>query len=336
MALNTGHYTLNNGVKMPKFGLGTWLSEPGKVKTAVEVAIDAGYRHIDCAHVYGNEHEVGEAIANKIKEGVVKREDLFITTKLWNTYHLAENVQAGLDESLKDLQLDYIDLYLIHWPTAFKLHADKSKFPDNNGEMDFDQSDEAHFANTFNELVKIKNNGKNQLRALGVSNFNISQLEELAKRCDYVPDVHQLECHPFKTSPKMVEYCNAKNIRITAYSPLGNPGRPDGLKQGQPIIMETQQVLDLAKKHNKTAAQILIRLALDRGFVVIPKSVTPERIVANAEVFDFQLDQAEVDSLLALNQNTHYVYADRFCGSRYYPFTKKDKVGGVYVTEYTE
>jgi len=330
------YITLNNGLKMPRLALGTWKSPPGKTKAAVIAAVKAGYRFLDCANDYDNEHVIGEALQELYAEGIVKRSDLFIQAKLWNSNHRPEHVEIDLDATLKDLQLDYIDLYLIHWPTAFKLHADKNKFPDNNGDIDFDQSDEAHFANTFNELVKIKNNGKNQLRALGVSNFNISQLEELAQRCDYVPDVHQLECHPFKTSPKMVEYCKSKNIQITAYSPLGNPGRPAGLQQGQPIIMETQQVMDLAKKHGKTAAQVLIRLALDQGFVVIPKSVTPERIVANAEVFDFQLDQAEVDTLLALNQNTHYVYADRFCGSRYYPFTKKDKVGGEYVTEYTE
>jgi len=323
MALNTGTYKLNNGVDMPKFGLGTWLSDKGLVQKAVEAAIDAGYRHIDCAHVYGNEHEVGAAIANKIAAGVVKREDLFITSKLWNIYHRPEHVEMNLEMTLKDLQLEYLDLYLIHWPTAFKLHDDKNNFPaaaDGSGNIDFDNDDAAHYANTFNKMLEIKNSTK-KLRAIGVSNFRIEQLEILKAKCDYTPDVNQVESHPFNTSEALVKYCNDRNILITAYSPMGSPGRPAAIRAAdEEPVMEHPVVVEMAKKYNKTAAQVLIKFAMARGFVVIPKSTTPSRIVENANVFDFELAEEDVKALLGLNRNYAYVLAKRFGGSRYYPF----------------
>jgi len=319
MALNCGEYTLNNGTKMPKFGLGTWNSAPGEVQKAVEAAIDAGYRHIDCAYCYGNEKEVGVAIKNKIEAGVVKREDLFITSKLWNTFHRPENCEEGLNATLSDLGLDYIDLFLVHWPTCFKLHEDRNKFPPNadNSAMDFDN--EAHYAECFKKLVEIKNS-KNNMKAVGVSNFNIQQLEKTIAVSGYVPDMNQIESHPFNTCKDLVEFCNSKNITITAYSPLGSPGRPAGLQKGQKVLMEHEAVTALATKYNKSAAQVLIKFAINRGFVCIPKSVTPARIVSNSQIFDFDLDQSDVDSLLALNEDLHYVFPDRFQGSKYFPW----------------
>merc|ERR1712178_384911 len=171
MVVNCGHVELNNGVKMPLFGLGTWLSDPGQVQAAVEAAIDAGYRHIDAAHCYGNEDEVGRAINKKIKEGVVSREDLFVPTKLWNTYHRPEDVAEGLEISLKDLGLDYVDLYLIHWPTAFKRDPkDKfNKFPSDPEKDGMWMDDEAHYVDTWLELEKIYKAGQ-KVKAIGISN----------------------------------------------------------------------------------------------------------------------------------------------------------------------
>jgi alcohol dehydrogenase (NADP+) len=316
-AVNCGSYTLRNGVIMPKFGLGTWLSEPGQVKLAVEAAIDAGYRHIDCAYCYGNEAEVGEAIENKIKSGVVTREELFITTKIWNTYHADGDAIKCLETSLSDLRLDYVDLLLVHWPTSFRLHEDRNKFPSAGDSIDF--NNDVHYSNCFKQMVDIKNT-TSKVKAIGVSNFNVFQLKETIKRTEYVPDMLQIEMHPFNTCDDTRAFCKENNIRITAYSPLGSPARPAALHTGQKAIMEEQLVLDLAKKYNKSAAQILIKWSISIGNVCIPKSVTPARIIANSEIFDFELSQEEIDSLLALNKDEHYLQPARFMGSKFYPW----------------
>lgn len=319
MAVNCGSYTLRNGVEIPKFGLGTWLSEPGQVKLAVEKAIDAGYRHIDCAYCYGNETEVGAAIANKIKEGVVTRSDLFITTKIWNTYHAPGDCIKGLETSLKDLGLEYVDLLLVHWPLPFRLHEDRNKFPNNAAGTAIDFNDDVHYSDCFKQMVEIKNT-TDKVRAIGVSNFNVFQLKETIKRTEYVPDVLQIEMHPYNTCNDTRAFCAENNIRITAYSPLGSPSRPDALKTGQKAIMEEEKVLNLAKKYNKSAAQICIKWSISMGFVCIPKSVTPARIESNSQIFDFELTQEEVDDLASLNIDQHYLEPARFKGSRFFPW----------------
>jgi len=317
---NWGSITLNNGVVMPKFGLGTWLSEPGKVKEAVETAIDAGYRHIDCAYCYGNEHEVGEAIENKIKAGVVKREDLFITGKLWLNFHNPKHVEEGLDASLKDLKTDYLDLYLIHWPMKVKMVENRDKFPQKDGKMWYDE-DDTNFEDTWLELERIYKAGK-KLKAIGVSNYTIDQLKDLIAKGTVVPAMNQLECHAYLNQSEMVEYCRSVGIAITGYSPLGSPNRPPKLQYEDNafVLMEEPVVLQIAEAHKKSAAQVLIRFALQRDIVCIPKSVTASRIVSNSEVTDFELSSAEMDKLMGLNRNCRYLAVPHFNHSKYYPF----------------
>ena len=256
MAINCGKIILNNGKSMPKFGLGTWLSEPGQVKTAVESAIDAGYRHIDCAFFYNNEHEVGEAILNKISEGVVKREDLFVTSKLWNTFHKPENVEKGLNLSLKDLKLDYVDLYLMHWPTGFEYPGDGNErdlFPGGPASVKMDQ--ETGYVNCWKKFEEIYKKGE-KVKAIGVSNFNLFQMNNLLKCCEIVPMMQQVELHGYENMKEMVDFCHQNKIQVTGYSPLGNPGRPDYAKIGQDVLMEDPIVKEIAEKHQKSAAQI--------------------------------------------------------------------------------
>jgi len=320
MVVECGHIELNNGVRMPRFGLGTWLSKPGEVKAAVEAAIDAGYRHIDCAHCYENEHEVGAAIKKKIEEGVVSRGDLFITTKLWNTYHRPEVVEEGLEISLKDLGLDYVDLYLIHWPTAFfRNPEDKmNKFP-NTPEKNIHMDDEAHYTDTWLALEKIYNAGK-KVKAIGVSNFNNYQMQKVLDACSVKPAMNQIEISCYNPETEIVDFCQKNGVQVTAYSSLGAGARPAGLMKGQDVLLDDPTINALAQKYKKTAAHIALKWVAQRNIVVLPKSVTPARIVKNAEMFDFTIEDEDMKKLSELKPRHKYVCPDKFMPSKYFPF----------------
>ncbi|KAI8047213.1 NADP-dependent oxidoreductase domain-containing protein [Gilbertella persicaria] len=273
----TTTFKLNTGASLPAIGLGTWQSKPKEVYTAVLTALKAGYRHIDTAFVYRNEKEVGQAI----KDSGIPRDQLFITTKLWNTSHRPDLVQKAIEVSLANLQLDYLDLYLMHWPIAFK--PSEHNMPKNEqGKIAVDLS--IDFVDTYAAMEKLVALGKT--RAIGVSNFNIPNLDRLLKNCKIPPAVNQVELHPYLPQPELVEFCQKNNVHVTAYSPLGATNSP---------LMKEKVVLDIAQKHHASFAQVLLAWGIQRGCSVIPKSVTPSRIVSNFEVI--QLDKAEFEAL---------------------------------------
>ncbi|XP_055301498.1 aldo-keto reductase family 1 member B1-like isoform X4 [Sitodiplosis mosellana] len=317
MASPVPNITLNNGLSIPQLGLGTWNSPPGEVSQAVKDAIDIGYRHIDCAYVYGNEAEVGEGISAKISEGVVKREDLFITSKLWNTFHRPDLVVPALKKTLENLKTPYLDLYLIHWPFAYKEEGDL--FPkDENDKLQFSDVD---FVDTWKAMEEAVDLGL--VKSIGISNFNVAQTKRLLESCRIKPVTNQVECHPYLTQIPLSTFLKSVDIVLTAYSPLGSPARP-WVTKDDPVLLEDPKILAIAAKYNKNAAQILIRYQLQRGHVVIPKSVTKGRIASNFNVFDFELTQGDIDEINTFECNGRICPMAGALGHPFHPFEKDE------------
>ncbi|KAK5650293.1 hypothetical protein RI129_001322 [Pyrocoelia pectoralis] len=307
---------LNNGQEIPAIGLGTWKSTPEKVTQAVKDAIDIGYRHIDCAFAYGNEEQVGAAIAAKISDGTVKRNDLFITSKLWNTFHRPGIVESAIRNTLKSLDLDYLDLYLIHWPMGYKEGNDLAPVgPDGNIEAsDYD------YVDTWTAMEEIQKKGL--AKSIGISNFNSRQIERLLEKAKIVPAVNQVECHPFLNQRPLIEYCNLKGIKITAYSPLGSPGR-SGIKSEDPVLLTDPRLEAIAKKYNKSPAQIAIKYQIQKGNIVIPKSTTKSRIQENFNVFDFDISVEDISVIDTFNINLRLIQPWGSSSHKYYPFNEE-------------
>lgn len=282
---------------MPVIGLGTWKSLPEQAGQAVEHALDCGYRHVDCAVIYRNEKEIGVAFNKVFSGGKIKREETFITSKLWNNVHRRNDVEAACRQTLKDLQLDYLDLYLIHWGVAVPPGVETEPL-DKNGFLITDKVPVRETWEAMEELVK-----KGLVKAIGVSNFTASMLVDLLTYAKIVPAMNQIELHPYNAQSKLVEFCHYQNIAVTAYSPLGSPGTKE---VGEPVLLEDEQVVAIAKSHAKSPAQVLIRWAIQGGTVAIPKSTNPENIKNNFNVFDFELSEQEIEQLLKLDKRFRY------------------------------
>ncbi|MEK2462782.1 aldo/keto reductase [Lactobacillus gasseri] len=262
-------YTLNNGVKIPIIGFGTWQTPDGDIaKHAVEVALNAGYRHIDTAAAYGNEKSVGQAIKNS----GINRHDLFITTKLWNADHGYKSAKAAIDRSLQNLMVDYLDLYLIHWPNPVDMR---------------DHWAEAN-AESWRAMEEAVQAGK--IRAIGVSNFRKRHLDELLKTAEIKPVVNQIMLNPSDLQSDVVKVNNKLGLLSEAYSPLGTGG-----------LLGNETVKEIASEVGKSPAQVLIRWSLEHGFLPLPKSVHDKYIQANVEVFDFNLNSEQMNKLDSLH-----------------------------------
>jgi len=296
---------LNSGQLLPQIGLGTWKSASNAVGNAVRHALRHGYRHIDCASIYGNEAEIGEAFREVFQEGTVRREDVFITSKLFNNCHTPQRAKDSLDKTLKDLQLQYLDLYLMHWPVAFRDFEipQPMRLPDGTPSPKLDLYFE--YLDTWTVLEEFVASGK--VKAIGVSNFTIDQLRQLIAHSKVGPPVvNQVEFHPYLVQTELHQFCKENGIVLTAYSPLGSPDSYSGQQPGAPALLKEPIVLELAKKHNKSPAQILLRWSVQMGTSVIPKSVTPSRIEENLQIFDFKLSEEDVSLVSSLNRNHRF------------------------------
>uniref|UniRef100_A0A5K3EZR8 Aldo_ket_red domain-containing protein n=1 Tax=Mesocestoides corti TaxID=53468 RepID=A0A5K3EZR8_MESCO len=278
MSANIPLVKMPSGHSIPVIGLGTFKTTDREVvKTSISAALDAGYRHIDTAHIYQNEADIGEALKVKFAEGGIKREDVFITTKLWGTEHHPMDVRPACGESLRKLQLSYVDLYYVHWPVHL-LRQGESRGP-------FTLED------TWREMEKLVDAGL--VRSIGISNFNKAQIDRIMAIARIKPAMLQIESSVVFLNEKLIKYAQLIGLPVTAYAPFGSPGTsPD---YANPL--ELPCVLDIAKAHGKSPAQVLVRHALQRQLVVIPKSTSPKRILENIKVFDFELSPVEMEAL---------------------------------------
>jgi len=283
--------TLANGAVIPQIGLGTWLSKPHEVENAVEIAVRAGYRHLDLARIYRNQDEVGRAL-KKVIPSVVKREELWLTSKLWNSSHQQGPAEKELDFTLSQIGVDYLDLYLIHWPVAFV--PEKGLFPlDDAGKVILDH--ETSLVDTWKTMIGFQKTGK--VKNIGVSNFTVEQIKAIVAATGVKPLVNQVELHPLNPQNELLEYCNQEGIHLTAYSPLGN-----NLKD-KPKVTDNDAIKAIAKKLNATEAQVLIAWGAQRGTTVIPKSVNEDRIKSNFQ--QIKLSAEDMDAVSAVGKGNH-------------------------------
>lgn len=307
------YLTFSNGDLMPALGLGTWKSAKGEIYQTIRTAIEIGYRHFDCAHIYGNESEIGQAFADAIKNNEVKREDLWITSKLWNNRHRTEDVLPAIEETLKNLQLDYLDLYLIHWPIALAYDVD---YPQKAEDMI--SLSELPLTETWQAMISLKEKGLT--KHIGVSNFSIKKIGEVHDATGVLPEALQIELQPFNQQKALVDFGKQNGIAITGFCPLGSADRPASrVSANEPKLFENKTILNIAQEKGCTAAQVMLAWAINRGTSVIPKSVNPERLKENLAAADITLSAGQMDRMNELDKHYRYIKGDFWCleGSDY-------------------
>ncbi|KAI9726379.1 MAG: hypothetical protein M1834_009042 [Cirrosporium novae-zelandiae] len=305
--LNT-KFKLNTGAEIPAIGFGTWQDRGMYAQeNAVREALKAGYRHIDTARVYGTEAAIGKAI----KESGISREQIFITTKLWNNAHHPDDVEAALDASLKDLGTDYVDLYLMHWPSAFA--RGESLFPkDSNGKNKIGDTD---YVDTYKAMEALQKTSKTL--AIGISNFSKSEITRLLQETSTVPAVHQLERHPWLQQAEFVEWNQSHGIHVSQYSPFGNQNEIYDKGKNMGKLIEDPALVEIGRKYGKSGAQVALAWAISHTCSALPKSKTPTRIHANLQG-DFQLSTEDVQKIDSLDKKLRFNDPSESFGWRFY------------------
>ena len=295
---------------IPPVGLGLWKVEPADAPNLVVEAVKAGYRHLDSACDYGNEEATGAGIRQAIASGLCTREDLWVTSKLWNTYHHPDHVRPALERTLRDLGLEYLDLYLIHFPIAQEFVPFEDRYPpgwffDPDAAEPRIKPAKVPHADTWGAMTELTRAGL--VKHIGISNFNVSLIRDLLNTTGHKPEVLQVELHPYLTQDKLVRYCHEEGIAVTGFSPLGAPSYvPLSMANADESVLDEPVVREAASAHGKTPAQVVLRWAVQRGTSVVPKTSRPERLRENIDVFDFELTDVEMAAISALDRDRRF------------------------------
>lgn len=315
---------LRTGDELPAVGLGLWKINNSEVPSLVQSAVEIGYRHFDCACDYGNEAEAGSGLQRCLQEKMCKRDDLWVTSKLWNTYHRAEHVRSACEKTLSDLKLDYLDLYLIHFPIALKFVAFEQRYPpgwfhDPDAEHPRMEPDRVPIRETWEAMQDLVAAGL--VKNIGVCNFNISLLRDLMSYAEILPAVLQIESHPLLTQEKLLRYCRESGIAVTAFSPLGSQSYVSiGMAEESDSLLTNEVVTEIAARQGKSPAQILMKWGVQRGTAIVPKTSRVERLKENLSLFDFELSSEEMLVISALNRNRRYNDPGVFCEAAFNTF----------------
>ena len=312
-------FTFNNDDQMPMLGLGTWKTDSENIKPVIKQAIKTGYRHIDCAAVYGNETGIGEALVETFNAGDTNRDDLWITSKLWSNAHQPKDVAPALQKSLDKLKLDYLDLYLIHWPMVIKPEAGLPYSDD-----DFLSLEQLPIIETWQALEACVDKGL--VKHIGVSNFSASKLQDLVKLSRIKPEMNQVELHPLFQQAALLSYCETEGIHMTAFAPLGSGDRPAFFKDGDsPSPLKLPVIETIAQAHNATPAQVLLAWGLQRGTAVIPKTVNSKRLKENIAAADLKLSVDDMNQIQTLDQHSRLLTGSLWGGPYNYEYLWDEK-----------
>jgi alcohol dehydrogenase (NADP+) len=300
--------------QMPAIGLGTWLMDDGSATAAVKSALEVGYRHIDCATIYLNEADIGVAFKDVFSAGEIPREDVWITSKLWCNRHRPDLVEGALKQSLADLQLDYLDMYMIHWPIVFRHDVHRPATAD-----EFVSLDEMPLTETWKAMEACLDSGL--CRNIGVCNFSKKKLQSLVSDCRIKPAANQVESHPLFPQRELIEFCQNEAIQFVAYSPLGSGARPDRMRtDDDPNLFETPEILEIANNRQLTPGQVMLAWAMSRGSAAIPKSTNPQRQSENLAAGSIELSNDEMAAIDGIGFSHRFVHG-RFWEMEGSPYT---------------
>ena len=295
------HFNFSNGDQMPLLGLGTWKLAPESLGPILREAAKIGYRHFDCAKIYENQRAIGDTLRELLAGGAIRREEMWITSKLWNDCHSPEDVRPAVEKTLDDLGLDFLNLYLMHWPVAQKPGV---RFPQVGS--DFVSLNEIPLSETWAAMEELV--GLGLVRHIGVSNFSVAKIENLLKGASIPPEMNQVESHPYLQQREMVQYCQQRGIAVTGYCPLGSPDRPEHLVgPDDPVLLEDPIITGLAQELGITPGQLLLAWAINRRTAVIPKSANFKRLAENFQAAEITLPDSVMSAISRIDRARRYV-----------------------------